>query len=178
MHKKEALLWFSTTKIRLLIFKIRKSARRDSNPRPQPWQGCTPPTEPLALITRIVFGTSLAEKSITQSFTIVNKFFLFFISSTIYLICINCMCILGKSHKKEPTLLDSPPAAPLESGIYTSAAARSLGEFLCDREFQRNFLSHKKVPHTQIIRICGSYQRRMSMKHMVFCKFCSLSINI
>ena len=26
----------------------KKSARRDSNPRPQPWQGCTPPTEPLA----------------------------------------------------------------------------------------------------------------------------------
>ena len=25
-----------------------KSARRDSNPRPRPWQGRTPPTEPLA----------------------------------------------------------------------------------------------------------------------------------
>ena len=25
------------------IVEIKKSARRDSNPRPQPWQGCTPP---------------------------------------------------------------------------------------------------------------------------------------
>ena len=29
-------------------YKIKKSARRDSNPRPRPWQGRTPPTEPLA----------------------------------------------------------------------------------------------------------------------------------
>ena len=27
---------------------ILESDRRDSNPRPQPWQGCTPPTEPLS----------------------------------------------------------------------------------------------------------------------------------
>ena len=27
---------------------IEKSARRDSNPRPRPWQGRAPPTEPLA----------------------------------------------------------------------------------------------------------------------------------
>ena len=31
-----------------ILFLILESARRDSNPRPQPWQGCTPPTEPLA----------------------------------------------------------------------------------------------------------------------------------
>ena len=30
------------------LIKIKKSARRDSNPRPRPWQGRTPPTEPLA----------------------------------------------------------------------------------------------------------------------------------
>ena len=30
------------------LFLNYESARRDSNPRPQPWQGCTPPTEPLA----------------------------------------------------------------------------------------------------------------------------------
>ena len=30
-----------------------KSARRDSNPRPRPWQGRAPPTEPLALIYRL-----------------------------------------------------------------------------------------------------------------------------
>ena len=28
--------------------RLLKSARRDSNPRPRPWQGRTPPTEPLA----------------------------------------------------------------------------------------------------------------------------------
>ena len=31
-----------------ILFLNYESARRDSNPRPQPWQGCTPPTEPLA----------------------------------------------------------------------------------------------------------------------------------
>ena len=30
------------------LLEILKSDRRDSNPRPQPWQGCTPPTEPLS----------------------------------------------------------------------------------------------------------------------------------
>ncbi len=30
--------------------RIKKSARRDSNPRPRPWQGRAPPTEPLARI--------------------------------------------------------------------------------------------------------------------------------
>ena len=34
-------------------YKIKKSARRDSNPRPRPWQGRTPPTEPLAHTTII-----------------------------------------------------------------------------------------------------------------------------
>ena len=29
-------------------FVYKKSARRDSNPRPRPWQGRAPPTEPLA----------------------------------------------------------------------------------------------------------------------------------
>ena len=31
-------------------FSCLSSARRDSNPRPQPWQGCALPTEPLAHI--------------------------------------------------------------------------------------------------------------------------------
>ena len=31
-----------------MIFTLVKSARRDSNPRPRPWQGRAPPTEPLA----------------------------------------------------------------------------------------------------------------------------------
>ena len=37
-----------------------QSARRDSNPRPRPWQGRAPPTEPLALIMY------LASFSLTQ----------------------------------------------------------------------------------------------------------------
>ncbi len=32
-------------------FLYEKSARRDSNPRPRPWQGRAPPTEPLALMS-------------------------------------------------------------------------------------------------------------------------------
>ena len=32
-----------------ILFRVKnKSARRDSNPRPRPWQGRAPPTEPLA----------------------------------------------------------------------------------------------------------------------------------
>lgn len=142
------------------------SEKRDSNPRPQPWQGCTPPTEPLALITRIVFGTSLAERSITQFFTIVNNFLQFFISSTIYLICRNCIHILAKSHNKESTLLDSQPTVSIATSTYPPQCELSQ-RFLCDGEFWRKFLSHKKLPHTQIICICGSYQRRITIKHMV-----------
>ena len=33
---------------RMPLFAQNKSARRDSNPRPRPWQGRAPPTEPLA----------------------------------------------------------------------------------------------------------------------------------
>ena len=35
--------------------RYRWSEKRDSNPRPQPWQGCTPPTEPLAHILSLFF---------------------------------------------------------------------------------------------------------------------------
>ena len=31
-----------------VFFLFKESARRDSNPRPRPWQGRAPPTEPLA----------------------------------------------------------------------------------------------------------------------------------
>ncbi len=34
--------------IKCIFLENKKSARRDSNPRPRPWQGRTPPTEPLA----------------------------------------------------------------------------------------------------------------------------------
>ena len=33
---------------RMSLFYIFECTRRGANPRPQPWQGCTPPTEPLA----------------------------------------------------------------------------------------------------------------------------------
>ena len=36
----------------------KRSARRDSNPRPQPWQGCALPTEPLA---HFVVAVSLSD---------------------------------------------------------------------------------------------------------------------
>ena len=35
----------------------KKSARRDSNPRPRPWQGRAPPTEPLAHVTCALMNT-------------------------------------------------------------------------------------------------------------------------
>ena len=35
-------------RITLPLCENKKSARRDSNPRPRPWQGRAPPTEPLA----------------------------------------------------------------------------------------------------------------------------------
>ena len=35
-------------RITLSLYENKKSARRDSNPRPRPWQGRAPPTEPLA----------------------------------------------------------------------------------------------------------------------------------
>ena len=35
-------------RITLSLCENKKSARRDSNPRPRPWQGRAPPTEPLA----------------------------------------------------------------------------------------------------------------------------------
>ena len=43
MKKAEALIIQASAK-------IKESARRDSNPRPRPWQGRAPPTEPLAHI--------------------------------------------------------------------------------------------------------------------------------
>ena len=42
------VLWEVEMLISRQPLKIKKSARRDSNPRPRPWQGRTPPTEPLA----------------------------------------------------------------------------------------------------------------------------------
>ena len=39
---------FNKKDIHRMPFLLKESARRDSNPRPRPWQGRAPPTEPLA----------------------------------------------------------------------------------------------------------------------------------
>ena len=58
---------------------INKSARRDSNPRPRPWQGRAPPTEPLAHITcpALLDFLCIPRTSITilYRFHFVNKIF-------------------------------------------------------------------------------------------------------
>ena len=43
-----ALFTRKRVSFRIPFFVQNKSARRDSNPRPRPWQGRAPPTEPLA----------------------------------------------------------------------------------------------------------------------------------
>ena len=56
-----------------------KSARRDSNPRPRPWQGRAPPTEPLAHII-LSFAVRLKTSDIIpQPVRKVKHFFYFFI---------------------------------------------------------------------------------------------------
>ena len=62
-----------------------KSARRDSNPRPRPWQGRAPPTEPLA---HIILSFSVRLKTsdiIPQPVPKVKHFFYFFIFFTFLL---------------------------------------------------------------------------------------------
>ena len=55
-----------------------KSARRDSNPRPRPWQGRAPPTEPLAHII-LSFAVRLKTSDIIpQPVPKVKHFFYFF----------------------------------------------------------------------------------------------------
>ena len=55
-----------------VFFLFNESARRDSNPRPRPWQGRAPPTEPLAHVLTTKY-------TILQLFPIVNCFFNFFL---------------------------------------------------------------------------------------------------
>ena len=54
------------------IFDNKKSARRDSNPRPRPWQGRAPPTEPLAHFTCAFVSTG---NTILYPKSFVNTFF-------------------------------------------------------------------------------------------------------
>ena len=59
----------------------KKSARRDSNPRPQPWQGCAPPTEQLAHICCHLATTIVI---IYKAISYVNKNLEFFFGIFIY----------------------------------------------------------------------------------------------
>ncbi len=52
-----------------------KSARRDSNPRPRPWQGRAPPTEPLA---HLFIRSNRTNITIHYATYFVNSFFNFF----------------------------------------------------------------------------------------------------
>ena len=64
-------------KLHRFLSENKKSARRDSNPRPRPWQGRAPPTEPLA---HIVFSQTQAILYYKLSYLST----LFFIFSTIF----------------------------------------------------------------------------------------------
>ena len=56
-----------------------KSARRDSNPRPRPWQGRAPPTEPLAhFLVLSQAQDQLYAKDIYMSSIIFHIFYIFF----------------------------------------------------------------------------------------------------
>ena len=46
-----------------IFFCATKSARRDSNPRPRPWQGRAPPTEPLAHVLRFLNARPILPKT-------------------------------------------------------------------------------------------------------------------
>ena len=54
------------------------SARRDSNPRPRPWQGRAPPTEPLAHILLSLAVRLKTSDMIPRSVPKVKHFFQFF----------------------------------------------------------------------------------------------------
>ena len=56
------------------LFFIKESARRDSNPRPRPWQGRAPPTEPLAHICYLFVVLSSTNSTIQESAQNVNLF--------------------------------------------------------------------------------------------------------
>ena len=62
-----------------------KSARRDSNPRPRPWQGRAPPTEPLAHIILSFTVRLKTSDIIPQPVPKVKHFFYFFIFFTFLL---------------------------------------------------------------------------------------------
>ena len=84
-----------------VLFHATESARRDSNPRPRPWQGRAPPTEPLAHFR----GLFTRRKSLYYSFSRVVNYFckisyviLYAIASPVYYIFSlhnNVLCLQG-----------------------------------------------------------------------------------
>ena len=64
--------------IHRMSFLLKESARRDSNPRPRPWQGRAPPTEPLAhkLLCRLCLPDTFDIIQRRRAF--VNAFFYIF----------------------------------------------------------------------------------------------------
>ena len=77
-----------------LFFRNKKSARRDSNPRPRPWQGRAPPTEPLAHI--VLKYLSSTKYNILYVPLYVNTFFNFFYFSQVRKIALSTYWLLGK----------------------------------------------------------------------------------
>ena len=59
-------------RITLSLCENKKSARRDSNPRPRPWQGRAPPTEPLA---HFLVTSSVTSIIIYDVIAFVNTYF-------------------------------------------------------------------------------------------------------
>ena len=59
-------------RITLSFCENKKSARRDSNPRPRPWQGRAPPTEPLA---HFLVTSSVTSIIIYDVIAFVNTYF-------------------------------------------------------------------------------------------------------
>ena len=60
----------------------RKSGKRDSDPRPQPWQGCALPTELFPQSFCINTSISLNAGAKVSTFTFRSKYFLYFFKKT------------------------------------------------------------------------------------------------
>ena len=65
------------------MYVFRKSGKRDSDPRPQPWQGCALPTELFPQLCFIKEGISLNADAKVILFFETPNFFLFFFSKNV-----------------------------------------------------------------------------------------------
>ena len=90
---------------RAISYSIIKSARRDSNPRPRPWQGRAPPTEPLAPIVSAVSVFLPDTYDILQRhWEFVNNFFYFFNLTFFNLIKISSVTFYAHARKRDRRL--------------------------------------------------------------------------